>query len=78
MFNPERFLKEGQLDPNVQDPSIAAFGFGRRKCPGLPLAQDSVWILIAHILAHFKIEPAVDAEGNKIIPTEEYCDGLLR
>ncbi len=31
-FIPERFLTtDGQkLDPNVQDPSVAAFGFGRR------------------------------------------------
>jgi len=30
-FNPERFLtKDGKLDPTVQDPSLAAFGFGRR------------------------------------------------
>lgn len=28
-FNPERFLKDGQLDPSVPDPA-AAFGFGRR------------------------------------------------
>jgi Cytochrome P450 len=29
-FNPERFLKDGQLDPNVRSPEGAAFGFGRR------------------------------------------------
>ena len=30
-FRPERFLKpDGQLDPDVMDPSIACFGFGRR------------------------------------------------
>ena len=30
-FNPERFLtKDGKLDSKVQDPSLAAFGFGRR------------------------------------------------
>ena len=29
-FKPERFLKDGKLDPNVQDPDSAAFGFGRR------------------------------------------------
>lgn len=30
-FKPERFLKDGQLNLNVQDPSIASFGFGRRQ-----------------------------------------------
>jgi len=29
-FKPERFLKDGVLDPTVQDPDSAAFGFGRR------------------------------------------------
>lgn len=28
-FKPERFLKDGKLDPSVTDPD-AAFGFGRR------------------------------------------------
>jgi Cytochrome P450 len=29
-FNPDRFLKDGKLDPNVRSPEVAAFGFGRR------------------------------------------------
>ena len=29
-FRPERFLKDGQLDPSVRDPVDIAFGFGRR------------------------------------------------
>ena len=29
-FHPERFLKDGKLDPSVRDPSQMAFGFGRR------------------------------------------------
>lgn len=29
-FRPERFLKDGQLDPSVRDPAQIAFGFGRR------------------------------------------------
>jgi cytochrome P450 len=29
-FRPERFLKDGKLDPSVRDPSQIAFGFGRR------------------------------------------------
>ena len=30
VFKPERFIKDGQLDPNVRDPAMIAFGFGRR------------------------------------------------
>ena len=29
-FQPERFLKDGKLNPDVRDPECAAFGFGRR------------------------------------------------
>ncbi|KAF8799104.1 cytochrome P450 [Phlegmacium glaucopus] len=29
-FKPERYLKDGQLDSNIRDPSAIAFGFGRR------------------------------------------------
>jgi cytochrome P450 len=29
-FKPERYLKNGQLDPNIRDPALMAFGFGRR------------------------------------------------
>ena len=34
-FKPERFLKDGALDPTVKDPDSAAFGFGRRYIPSL-------------------------------------------
>ena len=29
-FLPERFLKDGKLNPDVRDPATVAFGFGRR------------------------------------------------
>ncbi|KAG6828523.1 hypothetical protein H0H87_001656, partial [Tephrocybe sp. NHM501043] len=29
-FNPDRFMKDGKLDPNAKDPMHASFGFGRR------------------------------------------------
>ena len=29
-FIPERYLKDGKIDPSVPDPEVAAFGFGRR------------------------------------------------
>ena len=29
-FKPERFIKDGQINPNIRDPAMIAFGFGRR------------------------------------------------
>ncbi len=29
-FRPERFIRDGKLDPSVRDPADFAFGFGRR------------------------------------------------
>jgi cytochrome P450 len=29
-FKPERFLKNGKLEPSVRDPMDITFGFGRR------------------------------------------------
>ena len=30
LFRPERFIRNGKLDPDVRDPSDFVFGFGRR------------------------------------------------
>ena len=29
-FSPDRFIKDGQLNPEIRDPNTAAFGYGRR------------------------------------------------
>lgn len=29
-FLPERYLKDGEIDPSIPDAETAAFGFGRR------------------------------------------------
>lgn len=29
-FRPERFLRDGVLDPTVRDPYLFVFGYGRR------------------------------------------------
>ena len=32
-FKPERYLKDGEINPDILDPMIATFGFGRRYVP---------------------------------------------
>ncbi|KAF0319369.1 hypothetical protein GQ607_013337 [Colletotrichum asianum] len=42
------------------------FGGGRRICPGMHLAENSLFVTLAKILWAFKIEPALDPSGNQI------------
>ena len=76
-FNPDRYIKDGHIDPEVQDPAVAAFGFGRRICPGRFMAYESMWIAIASTLAAFNILKAKREDGTVITPTEEYELGFL-
>lgn len=70
-FKPDRFMKDGRLHLTVEHPAIAAFGFGRRICPGRHLAYSSVWITVASILAGFEITKAVDEDGMVIEPNDK-------
>ncbi|CAA7268651.1 unnamed protein product [Cyclocybe aegerita] len=77
-FKPERFLdKEGKLDENVRDPAVAAFGFGRRMCPGSHIGMSVIWLTTATILATLKISQAVDENGMPIEHKIEYLPGLI-
>ncbi|KAJ7633666.1 cytochrome P450 [Mycena polygramma] len=75
-FNPERFLLNGKSNANVQNPE-AAFGFGRRECPGRHMATAGLWIAIASILATFDITKPLDEEGQVIEPSFEYDSGFI-
>ena len=78
-FDPTRYLKpDGQLNPEAPVPAEAAFGYGRRICPGRHFAQDSLWILIAYVLATLRIDKAKDIHGQIIEPSGEYTPGMLR
>ncbi|KAK7678432.1 hypothetical protein QCA50_018492 [Cerrena zonata] len=63
-FKPERFIKDGRLDPSVRNPLEYAFGFGRRVCPGRHLSSASLFMTIASVLHTLKINPAEDEDGN--------------
>lgn len=66
-----------ELDTSVRDPMDAAFGFGRRICPGRFMAYESVWIVVATVVSMFDIERAKDASGQPIELTGEYTEGFL-
>ncbi|KAI0062668.1 CyP450 monooxygenase [Artomyces pyxidatus] len=64
-FRPERFLTE---DGNVKDdPTLsAAFGFGKRVCPGRHLVDMTLFIFVTSVLSVFTVAKAKDAQGHEI------------
>ncbi|PBK94798.1 cytochrome P450 [Armillaria gallica] len=53
-FNPDRFIHTKTKEPEL-DPYKVVFGFGRRICPGRVLADASVFMSCAMVLAVFDI-----------------------
>lgn len=61
----------------MRDAELAAFGFGRRICPGRHLACASIWIGIASVLSTFNLVKPLDENGNVIEPQGDYTSGLV-
>lgn len=75
-FNPDRYIPHEGIEPQ-HDPRQIAFGFGRRICPGLNLADASVFISCAMSLAVFDISKAVE-NGVEIVPVVDSTPGTIR
>nr|BED42923.1 cytochrome P450 monooxygenase [Trametes versicolor] len=78
-FIPERYLEA--VDDAIakkRDPWSYVFGFGRRKCPGSHLADASLWLVMACMLATLDFEKATDASGATIEPQQEYNNATFR
>ncbi|CAE6493909.1 unnamed protein product [Rhizoctonia solani] len=63
-FEPDRFL-----DSSV--PPLPAFGWGRRKCPGMHFAETSLFLGVSSLLTSFTVSRKKDKDGKEIIPTIE-------
>ncbi|KAL0953802.1 hypothetical protein HGRIS_004984 [Hohenbuehelia grisea] len=74
-FNPARYLPrpEGNGEPFFE----SAFGFGRRICPGRHLAYNSLWVIIATLLATCDISKALDEEGREINVEPKFLYGIV-
>jgi hypothetical protein len=82
-FKPERWLEPGwptYKEPLTKFPNLqnfSAFGFGRRICPGLNIAERSLYILISRIAWSANISRAKDANGQDIVPPDyDYVTGF--
>ncbi|KAF5342804.1 hypothetical protein D9758_013369 [Tetrapyrgos nigripes] len=63
------------IPADTRNQGHVSFGFGRRVCVGLNLANQSLFIDIASLLWAASIEPAYDETGAEIVPSPtEYVD----
>ncbi|KAL4075734.1 cytochrome P450 [Scleroderma citrinum] len=74
-FNPDRFLPREGKEPQP-DPRNVCFGFGRRSCPGMHLADASIWLSAAMSLAVFDISKVVE-NGVEITPEVDPSTGTI-
>ncbi|KAI0696993.1 cytochrome P450 [Cerioporus squamosus] len=73
--NPETFSPERFIGPEKQfDPRRYLFGYGRRICPGLHLADATMWLTSVSVLAAFDVTPPLK-DGKPLIPTGRFLDG---
>ncbi|PFH46689.1 hypothetical protein AMATHDRAFT_69284 [Amanita thiersii Skay4041] len=76
-FRPERHIPSADgTTPAQRDPRTICFGFGRRVCPGMFLAEASLFLTVASSLALFSISKAVE-NGVEITPVHENTSGTI-
>ncbi|KAK1752717.1 O-methylsterigmatocystin oxidoreductase [Echria macrotheca] len=76
-FEPDRYkddfqsLGDAAANPDASKRDQFTFGAGRRICPGIHVAERSLFLGVSRMLWGFDIRPAVDAQGKEIIPDQE-------
>lgn len=78
-FNPSRFLdQEANAKKGVNPLPDAAFGFGRRMCPGRNIAFETIWLTVACVLSVYNLAREIGPDGEPIEPDLRYISSLLR
>jgi hypothetical protein len=62
--------------PDVNARDHFSFGGGRRICPGMHVAERSIFLNLARLLWGFNVEHAKDENGNDI-PVDATTEGLV-
>lgn len=74
VFNPDRFKDDflstfnAAINPDVSKRDHFTFGAGRRICPGMHVAERSLFLGIARLIWAFDFKRPVDATGREITP----------
>ncbi|KAI0043597.1 cytochrome P450 [Auriscalpium vulgare] len=72
-FKPERFLTDEQSRKSDEEVvNGAAFGFGRRHCPGRNVTDAILFMTVASLLASFDVGPQKNEHGEEIPLTGAY------
>ncbi|CAI4215871.1 unnamed protein product [Parascedosporium putredinis] len=61
-------LADAAANPDPTKRDQFTFGAGRRICPGIHVAERSLFLGMSRMLWAFKIEPKLDAAGKPILP----------
>ena len=77
-FNPDRFLKDGKLNPLVFDPEVRVFGAGRRICPGRHFALQTMYLVVSCVLSVFDIAPPLNDDGSPQVLKAEFNGVFIR
>ncbi|KAK3903560.1 O-methylsterigmatocystin oxidoreductase [Staphylotrichum tortipilum] len=73
-FNPDRYkddfqsLADAAANPDASKRDQFTFGAGRRICPGMHVAERSLFLGVSRMLWGFDITPATGADGKPILP----------
>lgn len=67
-FIPGRWLEEDGKTLQTLPP--AAFGYGRRNCPGRYFGRNVIWIVVAQLLWSFDIKAGLSEETSEPIPVD--------
>jgi hypothetical protein len=76
-FDPDRYkddhqsLGDAAANPDATQRDVFTFGAGRRICPGIHVAERSLFLGMSRLLWAFNIEPALDGKGNPILPDSD-------
>ncbi|KZT66768.1 cytochrome P450 [Daedalea quercina L-15889] len=77
-FDPERFVDTTAEGAEARDPRKFVFGFGRRVCPGRVIADSSVFLAAANLVAAFDIRPAKGFDAQQVVSELAFTSGIVR
>lgn len=88
-FNPDRYDEPAPKHLNLsgeeerewrkrRDPRNVVFGFGRRVCPGAHLIEESLWVVMAGMVATLDLKWCRDVRGREVRERVTFDNSVFR